>query len=132
MTTWTNDELTRIGSAEELEIQSARPDGTLRKPVTIWVVRAGDDLYIRAVKGRTGPWFRHATQTQAGHIRAGGVDTDAVFTDVGNDLNDEIDAAYRAKYGHYSSSIFEPVVADKARSATLRIVPRETSASPHS
>jgi hypothetical protein len=42
-----------IGRAEELEIASARRDGTLRQPVTIWVVRHGDDLYVRSVNGRT-------------------------------------------------------------------------------
>jgi hypothetical protein len=36
MTTWTNDELTRIGTADELQISSARGDGTLGNPRTIW------------------------------------------------------------------------------------------------
>ena len=54
MTAWTSDELTRIGTADELEIASARPDGTLRNPRTIWVVRVGDDLYVRSMYGRTG------------------------------------------------------------------------------
>jgi hypothetical protein len=44
MTTWTSDELKKIGTAEELKIASLRADGTLRKPVIIWVVRLGDDL----------------------------------------------------------------------------------------
>jgi hypothetical protein len=35
MTTWTSDELTRIGTATELQIASARPDDTLRNPRTI-------------------------------------------------------------------------------------------------
>jgi len=48
MTAWTNDELDRIGGVEELEIASARRDGTLRQPMTIWVVRHGDDLYVRS------------------------------------------------------------------------------------
>ena len=55
MTTWTSDELKKIGIAEELAIASLRRDGTLRKPVTIWVVRHGDDLYVRSVNGRTPP-----------------------------------------------------------------------------
>ena len=37
MATWTSDELRQIGTAEELEIAPVRRDGTLRKPVTIWV-----------------------------------------------------------------------------------------------
>jgi hypothetical protein len=42
MTAWTSDELGKIAAAEELEIASVRRDGTLRNPVTIWVVRHGD------------------------------------------------------------------------------------------
>lgn len=30
MTTWTDDELTRIGDAVELTMQAQRPDGSLR------------------------------------------------------------------------------------------------------
>jgi hypothetical protein len=43
ITTWTSDELARIGDAEELEVASLRHDGTLRSPVTIWAVRHDDD-----------------------------------------------------------------------------------------
>jgi len=35
MTTWTSDELNKIGKAEELLFASLRSDGTLQKPVTI-------------------------------------------------------------------------------------------------
>jgi hypothetical protein len=34
---WTNDEPEKIGAAEELRLASRPEDGTLRKPVTIWV-----------------------------------------------------------------------------------------------
>src|SRR3712207_8294259 len=60
MPTWTPDELSRIGGAEELQIASLRPDGTLRRYVTIWVVRVGDDLYVRSAYGKDNPWFRRA------------------------------------------------------------------------
>ena len=58
MTTWTSDELNKIGAAEELEIATLRRDGTLRKPVIIWVARVGGDLYVRSAYGRTAAWFR--------------------------------------------------------------------------
>ena len=48
MNQWTDDELARIGAADELEIAPLRPDGAPRKPVTIWVVRVGDELYVRS------------------------------------------------------------------------------------
>ena len=58
MTTWTSDELNKIGNAEELQIASLRSDGSQRNPVTIWVVRVDDDLYVRSVNGRGSAWFR--------------------------------------------------------------------------
>ena len=65
---WTDDELDKIGAAEELQIASLRGDGTLRKPVTIWVVSLGDDLYVRSVNGRTSAWFRGVQTRHEGRI----------------------------------------------------------------
>jgi hypothetical protein len=73
MTAWTSDELSKIETAEELRIASLRSDGTLRPPVTIWVVRLDDDLYVRSVRGRAGAWFRGTQARHEGHIRAGGM-----------------------------------------------------------
>jgi hypothetical protein len=123
MSTWTGDELERITGADELQLASLRPDGTLRKPVTIWVARHGDDLFVRSVNGRTSNWFRGVRDHHEGHVRAGGVDKDVAFVEVG-DLNDEIDEAYRTKYGHYPARFVDPIVAEKARAATLQLVPR--------
>jgi hypothetical protein len=127
MTTWTSDELTKIGTAEELQIASLRGDGTLRNPVTIWVVRLGDDLYVRPVNGRTSAWFRGTQVRQAGHIQAGGVDKDVTFVEADRNLNDQIDAAYRTKYRRYAASIVNSILSPKARSATIKLVPRSTS-----
>jgi hypothetical protein len=79
MATWTSNELNKIGAAEELHITTLRGDGTLRNPVTIWVVRLGDDLYVRAYKGRSSPWFRGAQVRHEGHIRASGVEKDVTL-----------------------------------------------------
>jgi hypothetical protein len=124
MSEWTSKELTNIGTAEELKITSMRRDGTLRKPVTIWVVRIGDRLYVRSIKGRTGPWFRGTQSRREGHIRAGGVDKDVSFVDADEDVSEEIDAAYRAKYDRYPASVLNTVLTRAARSATIQLVPR--------
>ncbi len=129
MTVWTGNELTKIGKAEELEIASLREDGTLRKPVTIWVVRLGDDLYVRAVNGRTGVWFRGAQVRHEGHIQAGGVGKDVTFVEEPDPaLNEQIDAAYRTKYRRYGENIVGSIVSPGARAATIKLVPRATSA----
>ena len=128
MTTWTKDELNKIGTAEELQIASLRRDGTLRNPVTIWIVRLGDDLYVRPIHGPTSAWFRGVQTRHEGHIRSGGVDKDVSFIEENNpQVNDQIDEAYRTKYRRYAASIVNTVLSPKARSATIKLVPRSTS-----
>jgi hypothetical protein len=124
MTGWPSEDLNRIAAAEELEIASVRRDGTLRKPVTIWVVRLGDDLFVRSVNGRTASWFRGTQDRHEGHIRAGGVDKDVSFVGAGHDVDDQVDAAYRTKYNRYAASIIGSIVSAKARATTLRLLPR--------
>ena len=123
MTAWRSDQLSRIEWADELDLASVRRDGTLRNPVTIWVVRRGDDLYVRSVNGRTGAWFRGAQDRHEARIHAGDVETDVLLVET-DDVNDEIDAAYRAKYRRYVAKIVDTFVTPEARAATLKLVPR--------
>jgi hypothetical protein len=128
MTAWTSDELTTIGAADELELTSHRRDGTLRKPVTIWVVRHGDDLYVRSVNGRSGAWFRGTQVRHEGRIWAGGVEKDVTFVEEADaDLNNQIDNAYRTKYRRYDARYVDPMAAPAARAATIKLVPRVTT-----
>jgi hypothetical protein len=122
MSTWTSEELDAIGAAEELRLSSVRRDGTVRKPVTMWVVRHGGHLYVRSVYGRGSSWFRGALTRHEAHIRAGGVEKDVRLVET-NDLGDEIDAAYHAKYQRYAESIVGSTVTQQARAATLELVP---------
>lgn len=128
MTTWTSDELDKIGNAEELRLASIRSDGTLLRPVTIWVVRSGDDLYVRPVNGRQGAWYRGTQVRHEGRVWAGGLEREVTFVAVTNpDFNAAVDAAYRIKYGHYSRSVLGSVLTKRAREATLKLVPRTSS-----
>jgi hypothetical protein len=124
MTTWTSDELRKIEAADELEIASLRHDGTLRNPVTIWVVRHGDDLYVRSVNGPTAAWFRGTQARHEGRISAGGIEKDVTFVDAGHDIDDEIDAAYHTKYARYAASTIGRIVSPEARATTIKLVPR--------
>jgi hypothetical protein len=125
MTVWTSDELNKIGNAEELLIASRRGDGTLRKPVIIWVVRLGDDLYVRSVNGRTSAWFRGMQVRHEGHIQAGGVEKDVTFVEEADPgINDQIDDAYRNKYRRYAASIIDSINSPTARAAAIKLSPR--------
>ncbi len=124
MTAWKSAELAKIGAAEEVQVAAIGRDGKLEKPTTIWAVRHGDDLFVRSVRGRDGHWFRSTQEGHVGWIRGGGVQQDVSFVDAGHDVDDEIDAAYRAKYRRYAGSILNSVLTPQARSATLKLVPR--------
>ena len=127
MTTWTSDELTSIGEAEELRIAALRPDGTQRKPKIIWVVRVGDDLYVRSAYGLNAAWFRGTQVRHEGRIWAGGIEKDVNFVDVAeadNEIHERIDAAYWTKYGRYPAKFINPVASAESRSVTLKLVPR--------
>jgi hypothetical protein len=122
--TWTSDELSRIETAEELQVAPRRRDGTLRTPVPIWVVRVGEDVYVRAAYGPGTGWHRVARASREGRIRAGGVEKDVTMEDADGAVNDQVDAAYRAKYRRYPGSIVDGITNAQARSSTLRLAPR--------
>jgi hypothetical protein len=123
MTTWTGDELDRVGTADELQLASVRRDGSLRPYVTMWVVRVGSDLYVRSAYGPGNPWYRRARASGSRRIRAGGVQRDVTFTDAAPGVHAAIDAAYHAKYDRYGPAIVGSVVGAKAAPVTIGLVP---------
>jgi hypothetical protein len=123
VTTWTDDELQRIGAAEQLQLASRRRDGTLRPYVTMWVVRVADDLYVRSAYGPDNPWYRRAKASGIGRIRAGGTERDVVFAEAEADAHPGIDAAYHAKYDRHGPRIVGTVVGPDAADVTICLRP---------
>ncbi|GII23597.1 DUF2255 family protein [Planosporangium mesophilum] len=121
MSNWTAEELDTIGSADELEIAALRTDGSLRPYTTIWVVRVGDDLYVRSYRERGGAWFRSVLRRPEGRIRAGGVERDVTFDEPTDADHDVIDRVYRSKYARYGGTYVDPMVSPGAAAATLRL-----------
>jgi hypothetical protein len=125
VSTWTSDELDRIGTTRELRIAGLRADGTRRDPVIIWAVRVDDDVYVRSVNGPEAAWFRGTRPRMEGWISSGGVEREVAFQDVpaSDPINERIDAAYRAKFGAGSRSV-AAITNATASSTTLRVLPR--------
>jgi hypothetical protein len=124
MAAWTEDELRRIGTAEELEIAPVRSDGTLRASRPIWVVRVGDDLYVRAAYGAGSGWHRIARASGQARVSAGGVEKDVTVQDADVGVRDAVDGAYREKYGRRYASIVDSITDADHRATTLRLMPR--------
>jgi hypothetical protein len=125
MAAWTNNELSRFADAQELEIAAVRRDGSRREPRPIWVVRAGDDLYVRAAYGAGSGWHRVARSSGQALISAGGVEKAVTVQNADDAVLDEVDAAYRSKYGRRYASIVDSINDHEHRATTLRLLPRE-------
>ena len=125
MSEWTASELEGVDRAEELQLASARADGSLRPYVTMWVVRAGDQLYVRSAYGPDNPWYRRARASGRGRIRAGGMEREVEFAEAAPEAHSEIDAAYHAKYDRYGARMVETVVGPDVQPLTIRLIPRE-------
>ncbi len=126
MSEWKQDHLEAIGAAEEIEVRSPEEDGSMQDAVTIWVVRVGDELFVRSVRGEHGAWYRRAEDKHVGRVEVGGATIDVEFQDVGDEKADEIDAAYREKYAGHSDSV-DSITSPESRATTIRLAPRGAS-----
>ena len=123
---WSQQELARIGRAEELQIATTRADGSLRRWTPIWVVCAGDRVYVRTWHRRHTGWFGHALDSGRARIRVPRLEADVEVEDVGAEqpeLRAGVDAAYRAKYQRHGDPTVSGMVTDDAAASTLRLVP---------
>ena len=122
---WPRDELRKIAEADDLHIAPFRADGmTYGTPTWIWSVVVDGGLYVRAYNGRESRWFRAAVRQKAGRIISAGITKEVAFERVDGPLNDAIDKAYREKYS--GSPYLGPMIAFGARSATVKVLPRNT------
>ncbi len=128
MSTWPGEELKKIAETDDLHISPFREDGvTYGTPTWIWSVAIDDALYVRAYHGQESRWYRAAVREKAGRITAAGMTKEVTFDTVDGPINDRIDDAYRAKYR--GSPYLGPMIGPRARSATVKVMPREIDAS---
>ena len=123
MSNWTEAELAKIATADDLHISPFRDDGvTYGTPTWIWSVVVDSSLFVRAYNGQNSRWYKAAMSQKGGRVRAGGIDKDVVFEPVEGTTQEAVDAAYRAKYA--GSPYLPPMIGDRARAATVKIKPR--------
>jgi hypothetical protein len=126
MIAWSKDELRRIAETDDLHISPFREDGvTYGTPTWIWSIAVDDALYVRAYNGQKSRWYQAAVRQNWGRIIAAGMTKEVRFEPVDGSINNRIDDAYRAKY--HGSSYLSPMISARARSATVKVMPRETT-----
>ena len=123
MSSWEVHEAQALTGPQEVQVITRRQDGSLRRPRTIWTVGDGHRVFIRSTNGPTADWYRWATATGTGQVRAAGKIYDITFIQANDADLTIVDRAFRAKYGHYAS-IVDHLEQPAPRSATLEVHPR--------
>jgi hypothetical protein len=122
---WLKDELNKITDADDLHISPFRDDGvTYGTPTWIWSVVVKNELFVRAYNGIHSSWYQAALKQKAGRITIAGFTREVTFEPIDGSINDLIDDAYRKKY--HDSPYLSPMIGKQARSATVKIIPKET------
>jgi hypothetical protein len=73
----------------------------------------------------TSPYHSFVGRQKAGRITAPGMTKEVTFEPVDGPINDRVDDAYRTKY--HDSPYLSPMIGARARSATVKVMPRETN-----
>jgi len=131
---WSTEQLQLLDAAVELNIAVPRPDGALGRWTTVWVVCVGQGVFVRSWHRRETGWFGRAVITRRARIRLTGLETDVTVVDLGRigdrsgeepqlqgELFDEVDSAYRTKYGAFGDATVRAMVSAHARVTTLRL-----------
>ena len=125
--TWSNHDLQLFGGAGEIEVSSVRRDGSQSRKRIVWIVRVGDELYLRSVNGPDAAWYRSTRSRHQGRLTARGTARDVTWVDVDAaerpDIDLAVDAEYARKY-RGSTSAIERINSPAARSTTMRVDPR--------
>lgn len=127
MNTWSKEELRQIAEADDLHISPFREDGiTYGTPTWIWSVVVDGSLYVRAYFGQNSRWYQAAIREKAGRITVAGMTKEVVFEPCSEQMYELIDNVYRSKYN--GSFYLNAMISTRARSATVKVAPRETNA----
>jgi hypothetical protein len=113
------DTLEALRATERIAIRDKHPD----KAVPIWVVVAGDKVFVRSVYGTPGRWYRDLADGGPAVLAIAGQEMPVqAIPEGGAPAVAAASAAYLQKYG--SSSYAQAMVQPEVLAHTLRLEPR--------
>jgi hypothetical protein len=113
--------LEHLADVQEIDIGFRRPDGSTGS-TPVWVVQAGDEIFVRSRNGPRGGWYRRLRALPDGEVRHQG----HVHPVHAEPVADEstlaaVTHAYASKYAR--SPYVGSLLTEAAASATLRLTP---------
>jgi hypothetical protein len=118
--------LEMFARVREVRIETTSLDGARTHRTIIWIVTAGDEVFIRSVRGIAGRWYREARQRPEVTIHA---DNQAipVVAVLANDAESvrKVSDAFEAKYGRRSPGSTASMLRPHTLETTIRLEPAE-------
>lgn len=116
--------LQRLGRVREVEVETTSLDDTQTHRTVIWIVTAGDEVFIRSVRGAAARWYREARQRPAIFLHAEGIPI-PVSAVLANDPDSiqRVSDAFTAKYGRQSPDSTASMLRPHTLETTLRLEP---------
>jgi hypothetical protein len=114
--------LQHLADVEEIRIGFQRPDGSTGS-TPVWIVRAGDDLFVRSMYGARGGWYQRLRANPHGEVHDQ-AHSHLVRAEPVGDAGTvaEVTRAYATKYA--ASPYVQSLLGEEAAGATLRLKPR--------
>jgi hypothetical protein len=113
-----------LDHVQELRIETTSVDGARTHRTIIWIVTAGDEVFVRSVRGTAGRWYREALRQPAVVLHAEG-QAIPVTTVLANDAEtvQHVSDAFKGKYGRRSPGSTAAMVRPHTLETTMRVEP---------
>jgi len=115
------DTLDLLDESIEVDMVTPRRDGSLsRRP--IWVVVVDGEPYVRSYRGPSGAWYKRALADGRATLAVAGSSIDVgAEPEHGDEINERVSDAFRAKYAERSPGPTEAMVTPEVTATTLRL-----------
>ena len=117
---WSAKLLKSLSNVQTIQVAPNYADQNKFNPQTVWFVRVGNDLYVRAYRGTASRWYQAAVKRRTGKVYFNHQAYPAYFqpVDARSAVNKTVNQNYLAKY-HGSSKLW---MVETALDSTLKIL----------
>ena len=117
---WSTKLLRSLSNAQTIQVAPNYADSPKLNPQTVWFVRVGNDIYVRAYRGTKSKWYRAAVKQGTGKVYFHHQAYPARFqpVDPKSSVNKTVNQNYLAKY-HGDSMLW---MVETALDSTLKIL----------
>lgn len=116
---WNTEQVRYLAETREMLVSVPRVGQEPRSWAPIWVVVAGQDVFVRTWYRRSTGWYGRAVASGAAWIRVADEPVRVLVAEVGSQDADAVDTAYRDKYGVAGAA---SMVTAEAAASTLRLI----------